>query len=92
VDLDEFLRDERLVRNYGNVMVVERGCHMSDGGPTEVACMLHAVAILLREFKGWNWFLNLDVSDYPLMPQDGKFLIPTVLFYSSFPSNQDLTF
>ncbi|XP_078179105.1 beta-glucuronosyltransferase GlcAT14C-like isoform X1 [Carex rostrata] len=70
VDLEAFLRAEELVRKHGNVRVVERGCHASDDGPTEVACMLHAVVFLLRKFKGWSWFLNLDISDYPLMPQD----------------------
>jgi hypothetical protein len=45
-------------------------------GPTELAATLHAAALLLREFDGWNWFINLSASDYPLMPQDGKTQLP----------------
>ncbi|KAJ3687724.1 hypothetical protein LUZ61_016888 [Rhynchospora tenuis] len=70
VDLEGFLRTDKLVRKYRNVRVVERECRASESGATEVACLLHAVAILLRKFQGWSWFINLDVSDYPLMPQD----------------------
>jgi len=43
---------------------------VSRRGPTELAATLHAAAVLLREFEGWSWFINLSASDYPLMPQD----------------------
>ncbi|KAJ3668946.1 hypothetical protein LUZ60_010896 [Juncus effusus] len=35
-----------------------------------VASTLHACAILLKESKDWDWFINLSASDYPLMTQD----------------------
>ncbi|KAM1576194.1 hypothetical protein ACFX10_032541 [Malus domestica] len=34
------------------------------------AATLHAIAILLKRAKDWDWFINLGASDYPLMCQD----------------------
>jgi len=31
---------------------------------------LHAVALLLRLRRRWDWFVNLSASDYPLVTQD----------------------
>ncbi|XP_035844854.1 beta-glucuronosyltransferase GlcAT14A isoform X2 [Helianthus annuus] len=39
-------------------------------GPTMVANMLHAAAMLLRDGGDWDWFINLSASDYPLVTQD----------------------
>ncbi|XP_027347115.1 beta-glucuronosyltransferase GlcAT14A-like isoform X3 [Abrus precatorius] len=30
----------------------------------------NAIAILLKESSGWDWFINLSASDYPLVTQD----------------------
>ncbi|KAG6477385.1 beta-glucuronosyltransferase GlcAT14B-like [Zingiber officinale] len=54
----------------GNVRVVKDANPVSEKGPTVVVSTLHAVAVLLREFKDWSWFINLSAADYPLMPQD----------------------
>jgi hypothetical protein len=35
-----------------------------------VANTLHACAILLKQSKEWDWFINLSASDYPLVTQD----------------------
>ncbi|KAD5317499.1 hypothetical protein E3N88_17445 [Mikania micrantha] len=62
-----------LAKNVGsmkNVMVVGKANLVTSKGPTMIACLLHAVAILLKEWKDWNWFINLSASDYPLMTQD----------------------
>ncbi|XP_072976464.1 beta-glucuronosyltransferase GlcAT14A-like [Typha angustifolia] len=69
-DLAEFVREEAVFREFGNVRVVERSNPVSNRGPTMIACTLHGVAILLKEFEGWSWFINLSASDYPLMSQD----------------------
>ncbi|XP_078428931.1 beta-glucuronosyltransferase GlcAT14C-like [Wolffia australiana] len=53
----------------GNVRLMDDG-KINEKGPTFLALTLHAVAILLREFDNWDWFINLSSSDYPLMPQD----------------------
>ena len=56
----------------GNVRVMADR-KVSEKGPTVLALTLHAVAILLKEFERWDWFVNLDTEDYPLMSQDGNF-------------------
>lgn len=77
-DLEAFVRGQEAPRRYGNVRVAAAGewSAVSRRGPTELAATLHAAAVLLREFDGWSWFINLSASDYPLMPQDGKILLP----------------
>ncbi|XP_023741152.1 beta-glucuronosyltransferase GlcAT14C [Lactuca sativa] len=62
-----------LAKNFkevNNVMVVGKANLVTSKGPTMIACMLHAIALLLKQGKDWNWFINLSASDYPLMPQD----------------------
>lgn len=75
LDLDasdeERLNLAKNVKGMKNVMVVGKGNLVTSKGPTMIACLLHAVAILLKQGKDWNWFVNLGASDYPLMPQDG---------------------
>ncbi|RWW89804.1 hypothetical protein BHE74_00001163 [Ensete ventricosum] len=56
----------------GNVHVVEKANMVTYRGPTMVASTLHACAILLKESKEWDWFINLSASDYPLVTQDGE--------------------
>uniref|UniRef100_A0A0A9CPU5 Uncharacterized protein n=1 Tax=Arundo donax TaxID=35708 RepID=A0A0A9CPU5_ARUDO len=71
-DLEAFVRGDEALRRYGNVRVTAAGewGAITRRGPTELAATLHAAAVLLREFEGWSWFINLSASDYPLMPQD----------------------
>ncbi|CAM0872526.1 unnamed protein product [Alopecurus aequalis] len=71
-DLEAFVRGEEAPRRYGNVRVAAAGewAAVSRRGPTELAATLHGAALLLKEFQGWSWFINLSASDYPLMPQD----------------------
>jgi protein xylosyltransferase len=73
-DLEAFVRAQEAPRRHGNVRVALAGewGAVSRRGPTELAATLHAAAVLLREFEGWSWFINLSAADYPLMPQDGK--------------------
>ncbi|KAJ3676420.1 hypothetical protein LUZ60_003832 [Juncus effusus] len=66
----EDIADLKVMRKYKNVRIGEKGCHVSEKGPSDVACLLNGMAILMREFEGWSWFVNLDEEDYPLMPQD----------------------
>lgn len=58
-----------MIKRVGNVMVVGSSDLVTQKGPTEVASMLHAIALLLKRSE-WDWFINLGASDYPLMPQD----------------------
>ena len=73
IDFAEFLQKEKVIKDFDNVRLVEGVEPVSSKGPSEVAAMLQGIAILLREFKDWNWFINLSASDYPLLSQDGTF-------------------
>ncbi|KAF4356146.1 hypothetical protein F8388_012296 [Cannabis sativa] len=39
-------------------------------GPTMLSTTVHAMSILL-EISKWDWFINLNASDYPLVSQGG---------------------
>ena len=56
-----------------NVHVIERANLVRDEGSKPLALVLHSAAILLRAWRNWDWFVNLDASNYPLISQDGKF-------------------
>ena len=64
--------NDTVLSTVGNVHVVEKANMVTYRGPTMVASTLHACAILLKESKEWDWFINLSASDYPLVTQDGE--------------------
>ncbi|CAA6654951.1 unnamed protein product [Spirodela intermedia] len=68
-DLWQYVALEPVFRAHDNVLVMAADT-VSEKGPTVVAFTLHAVAILLRKSENWDWFINLNAADYPLMPQD----------------------
>lgn len=69
LELAKYVKSDAILMR--NVMVVGKANLITYKGPTMIACTLHAVAILLKLAKNWDWFINLSASDYPLMPQDG---------------------
>lgn len=71
IELAKYVKSENAFRQFGNVMVIGKADLITYRGPTEIASMLHAIAILLKKAKDWDWFINLSSSDYPLVPQDG---------------------
>nr|GMC80858.1 beta-glucuronosyltransferase GlcAT14C [Ipomoea batatas] len=70
VELGKWVRLDPVMREFGNVMVIGKADLITHRGPTALASMLHAAAILLKKAKRWDWLINLSASDYPLMPQD----------------------
>lgn len=70
LELAKFAKSDAIIRGFKNVMVMGKGNLVTAKGPTMMASTLHAVAILLKHAKRWDWFVNLGASDYPLMPQD----------------------
>ncbi|XP_051130720.1 beta-glucuronosyltransferase GlcAT14C [Andrographis paniculata] len=70
IELAKYAKSEAVMRAFRNVMVVGKGNIVISKGPTVMASTLHAVAILLKQARRWDWFVNLGASDYPLMPQD----------------------
>ncbi|CAK7353902.1 unnamed protein product [Dovyalis caffra] len=71
LELAKYVKVESgVIREFGNVMVLGKGDLVTYKGPTMIASILHGVAILLKQFEDWDWFVNLSAEDYPLMPQD----------------------
>ncbi|XP_057970891.1 beta-glucuronosyltransferase GlcAT14C [Malania oleifera] len=70
LELAKHLKSDAVVRKFNNVMVVGKANLVTYKGSTMIASTLHAVAILLKQLKNWDWFINLTASDYPLMSQD----------------------
>ena len=60
------------IRAFGNVDVLGKPDAMSYTGSSEIAATLHAASVLLKLDGGWDWFVTLSATDYPLMTQDGK--------------------
>lgn len=67
--LARFVSDHPVFSRFRNVDVVARPNLVTYRGPTMLAATLHAMSILLRG-SGWDWFINLSASDYPLVTQD----------------------
>ncbi|KAI3474084.1 hypothetical protein Pfo_028872 [Paulownia fortunei] len=70
LELAKYAKSEAVIRGFKNVMVMGKGDLVTPKGPTMMASTLHAIAILLKQAKRWDWFVNLGASDYPLMSQD----------------------
>ncbi|KAL8039398.1 hypothetical protein ABFX02_10G034500 [Erythranthe guttata] len=70
LDLAKYVKSESVIKEFRNVMVMGKGNLATPKGPTTMASTLHAIAILLKRAKHWDWFVNIGASDYPLMPQD----------------------
>ncbi|KAF2316753.1 hypothetical protein GH714_042094 [Hevea brasiliensis] len=58
------------IRSFANVDVVGKPNRLTYMGSSNVAATLRAAAILLRLHSGWDWFVALSSSDYPLLTQD----------------------
>ncbi|EHA8587884.1 putative beta-glucuronosyltransferase GlcAT14A [Cocos nucifera] len=57
-------------RSTRNVHVIGKFDFANPRGSSALAAILHGAAILLRLDTNWDWFINLDASDYPLVTQD----------------------
>ncbi|KAG5608946.1 hypothetical protein H5410_020227 [Solanum commersonii] len=53
-----------------NVNVIEKADAVNEEGSSPLGLVLHGAAVLLKWKMDWDWFVNLDASDYPLIPQD----------------------
>ncbi|CAH8318121.1 unnamed protein product [Eruca vesicaria subsp. sativa] len=70
LELAKRVKEDPVFSDVGNVYMIEKANLVTYTGPTMVANTLHACAILLRQSKDWDWFINLSASDYPLVTQD----------------------
>ncbi|KAL9402987.1 hypothetical protein Peur_006836 [Populus x canadensis] len=64
------VQSESLFQAFGNVNVVGKGYAINEMGSSALAAILNAAALLLKLSADWDWFINLSVSDYPLVSQD----------------------
>uniref|UniRef100_A0A7N0REC3 Uncharacterized protein n=1 Tax=Kalanchoe fedtschenkoi TaxID=63787 RepID=A0A7N0REC3_KALFE len=70
LELASRVEKDPLFAAVGNVHMITKANMVTYRGPTMVANTLHACAILLKQNKEWDWFINLSASDYPLVTQD----------------------
>ncbi|KAI9125661.1 hypothetical protein K1719_003079 [Acacia pycnantha] len=70
LELANYVKNEPLFAQLGNVRVIVKANLVTYRGPTMVTNTLHAASILLKEGGDWDWFINLSASDYPLVTQD----------------------
>ncbi|KAL6503540.1 hypothetical protein OROGR_025463 [Orobanche gracilis] len=64
-----------LFRAAQNVHVIGNADYVFSGGPSELSSTLHGASVLLHLSSNWDWFINLSAADYPLITQDGTFLV-----------------
>lgn len=75
-----------VVQSSRNVHVIGEPGFSNQRGASALAVILHGTAVLLRLGKSWDWFVTLDVSDYPLVTQDGKcssFAVSNLVYQTS---------
>ncbi|XP_072147021.1 beta-glucuronosyltransferase GlcAT14A-like, partial [Setaria viridis] len=65
--LAELVSGRGVYATVGNVWIVGRPNLVTYRGPTVLTTTLHAVVLLLRLRRHWDWFVNLSTSDYPLV-------------------------
>lgn len=70
--LSAMVRSVAAIRAFGNVDVVGKADRLTYMGASNIATTLRAAAILLRLDRGWDWFITLTATDYPLLTQDGN--------------------
>lgn len=70
LEFARYAKSEPVVRHFRNVLVVGKADLITSKGPTAAASTLHSVAVLLKQAKDWDWFINLNAWDYPLFSQD----------------------
>ena len=66
------LKSVPAITSFGNVDVIGKPDRFSYMGSTHIAATLHAASVLMKVDRGWDWFIALSASDYPLVTQDGK--------------------
>lgn len=58
------------IRGFENVDVIGKPIWLTEMGATNIAATLRAASILMKLGSGWDWFITLSASDYPLLTQD----------------------
>lgn len=69
--LAELVKSVPVIRAFDNVHLIQNPDPTTEMGASNIAAILHAAAILLKNGGDWDWFITLSASDYPLLTQDG---------------------
>ncbi|XP_021727116.1 beta-glucuronosyltransferase GlcAT14A-like [Chenopodium quinoa] len=64
------VRSVPAIQAFENVEVIGKPIWLTYMGATNIAATLRAAAVLLKLDDGWDWFITLSASDYPLLTQD----------------------
>lgn len=70
IELATAVRSRNVFRAFSNVHVMGHSYPVDRTGASAVAATLHGAAVLLRLNNGWDWFITLSASDYPIVTQD----------------------
>lgn len=70
LELAKYVKSETVLAAFGNVLVVGKPDLVTYKGPTIIASTLHGIALLLKKAPHWDWLINLNASDYPLLSHD----------------------
>lgn len=68
--LAKYVKSQTMFTAFGNVLVVGKPDLVTYKGPTIIASTLHGIALLLKKAPHWDWLINLNASDYPLLSHD----------------------
>ncbi|CAH1414115.1 unnamed protein product [Lactuca virosa] len=71
--LAELVKSVPVIRAFDNVHLIQNPDPTTEMGASNIAAILHAAAILLKNDGDWDWFITLSASDYPLLTQDDLF-------------------
>ncbi|KAJ1298821.1 hypothetical protein BS78_01G483000 [Paspalum vaginatum] len=69
-DRARLARTARTAPGRDNVHVVGDPGFANPRGASALAATLHGAAVLLRIGQAWDWFVQLDAADYPLVTPD----------------------
>ena len=72
--LAKYVKSQTMFTTFGNVLVVGKPDLVTYKGPTIIASTLHGIALLLKKAPHWDWLINLNASDYPLLSHDSQLL------------------
>ncbi|KAL3027789.1 hypothetical protein AAZX31_03G075200, partial [Glycine max] len=68
--LAKYVKSQTMFTAFGNVLVVGKPDLVTYKGPTIIASTLHGIALSLKKAPHWDWLINLNASDYPLLSHD----------------------
>ncbi|KAJ8530701.1 hypothetical protein K7X08_023582 [Anisodus acutangulus] len=66
-----YVQSVPLFKAAQNVNFIGKADFVYPIGASALSATLHGASILLRVSAHWDWFINVNAADYPLVTQDG---------------------